>query len=171
MQPIVVSPVQVSFPEYRQLYFQLSRRSLLQQAVLFLLPVVVIFGLIYAFANVKYLATPWFYGPPLVMVLVLLAAGFYLYLNRIRVIYNASQLATKTLSYQFSQQRFTVSSASEATLEVPWGAVAEAQRYGHWLLLLTHAPATHIVDLRQVQAPATEAMLLDLMRSKGIALS
>jgi hypothetical protein len=166
MQPIVVSPVRVSFSDYRQLYFKLTSRSLLW----LLLPVAVVVGLIFALSRVKLLATPWFWGPPLLLVIGSVVAGLMFYLGRIRRTYEASPLAAEALSYHFDQKRFTVSGSSSAALEVPWGTVTEAQRHGPWLLLLTAAPATHIVDLRQVQAPATEAALLSLLQAKGIVV-
>src|SRR3712207_186153 len=126
MQPIVVSGVQVPFADYRKLYLSLTYRSM----VYFLVPVVVIVGLVIALGNVKYLSTPWFYGPPLVLLLALVVAGVVYYLGQIRRTYEASGLASDALDYVFDPKRITVSGRNSEPLEVRWEGITEAQRRG-----------------------------------------
>ncbi|WP_162910643.1 hypothetical protein [Hymenobacter oligotrophus] len=166
MQPIVVSGVRVPFADYRRLYFSLTYRSMMYFAV----PLVIVVGIIIALANVKYLATPWFYGPPLVLVLALVTAGLVYYLGQIRKSYEDSGLANDALDYTFEPKRITVTGRHSNPLEVRWDTISEAQRRNNWLLLTTTAPATHLIDLGRLQAPATEAALLQLLADKGIAL-
>ncbi|UYZ61016.1 hypothetical protein [Hymenobacter latericus] len=166
MQPIVVSGVRVPFADYRRLYFSLTYRSMMYFAV----PLVIVVGIIIALANVRYLATPWFYGPPLVLVLALVAAGLVYYLGQIRKSYEASGLAYDALDYTFDAKRLTVTGRQSDALDVRWDTITEAQRRRNWLMLTTTAPATHLIDLGRVQPPATEAALLQLLADKGVVL-
>ncbi|OON68787.1 hypothetical protein [Hymenobacter sp. CRA2] len=126
-------------------------------------------GLIIALGNIKYLSTPWFYGPPLLLILGLIVAGVLAYLSRVRQLHAATGL-TAPVEYIFSADKLIIN-AAEGTGELAWPDITGASVVGSWLLLTTGGALQPFVDLRAVQAPATAAALLQLLRAKGFTLA
>ena len=57
-----------------------------------------------------------------------------------------------------------------STIETQWAGIMQARVVGHWLLLYVTEATYHCLDLRRLQAPATEADVRALLAAQGVRL-
>ncbi|RSK48257.1 YcxB family protein [Hymenobacter rigui] len=77
--------------------------------------------------------------------------------------YRRSAFLQEAVTYVLDDDEVQVITPSSHT-RLDWAAIVKLQHFGHWLLLQTSVQTAFFLDLRQVQAPATPADVLNFFR-------